>query len=192
MSWHGPSAPRVEGIATKSLVVASCASKPASTASRILCLMSLSIIALILPVRLFRCCQIKAHFAGTCRGRTAFRIAAVSLDSGARFCAAWRHEMAGKFRGCLILLALVLSGSPAHAMMDQVGREQDIVNLRLGQRVQVDDGTCPQGQIKEVSGARMGQNGVERAHKCILTMSRSEEHTSELQSQSNLVCRLLL
>src|ERR1700723_3821535 len=36
MSWQGPSAPRVEGIATKSLVVASWASKPASTASRIL------------------------------------------------------------------------------------------------------------------------------------------------------------
>src|SRR5882757_6948405 len=45
MSWHGPSAPRVEGIATKSLVVASCASKPASTASRILCLWSLAFIA---------------------------------------------------------------------------------------------------------------------------------------------------
>src|SRR2546427_3616597 len=27
---------------------------------------------------------------------------------------------------------------------------------------------------------------------CPLAMSRSEEHTSELQSQSNLVCRLLL
>jgi hypothetical protein len=51
--------------------------------------------------------------------------------------------------------------------MDQVGREQDIVDLRLGQRIQVDDGTCPQGQIKEVSGARMGPNGVERARQCI-------------------------
>src|SRR3954463_10713227 len=40
MSWHGPSAPRVEGIATKSRVVASCASKPASTASRIFCCVS--------------------------------------------------------------------------------------------------------------------------------------------------------
>src|SRR6478752_6321220 len=40
MSWHGPSAPRVEGIATKSSVVASCASKPASTASRIFCCVS--------------------------------------------------------------------------------------------------------------------------------------------------------
>src|SRR5262245_31383693 len=40
MSWHGPSAPRVEGIATKSRVVASWASKPASTASRIRCCVS--------------------------------------------------------------------------------------------------------------------------------------------------------
>jgi uncharacterized protein DUF6719 len=76
--------------------------------------------------------------------------------------------MAGKFRFCLIVLsALALSGSAASAMMDQVGREQDIVGLRLGQRIQVDDGTCPQGQIKEVSGARMGPNGVERARQCI-------------------------
>src|SRR2546430_11630824 len=29
-------------------------------------------------------------------------------------------------------------------------------------------------------------------HRFIETQSRSEEHTSELQSQSNLVCRLLL
>ena len=76
--------------------------------------------------------------------------------------------MAGKFRcRSILLLALMLSGSAAHAMIDQVGREQDIADLRLGQRVQVDDGTCPQGQIKEVSGARMGPNGVERARKCI-------------------------
>jgi hypothetical protein len=76
--------------------------------------------------------------------------------------------MAGKLRCCLILLsALMLPGSAAHAMIDQVGREQDILDLRLGQRIQVDDGTCPQGQIKEISGARMGPNGIERARKCI-------------------------
>src|SRR5260370_15869600 len=45
MSWHGPSAPRVDGIATKSRVVPSCASKPASTASRILCSVSVAFIA---------------------------------------------------------------------------------------------------------------------------------------------------
>jgi hypothetical protein len=75
--------------------------------------------------------------------------------------------MAGKISYCLILFALMLSGPAAHAMMDQVGREQDIVGLRLGQRIQVDDGTCPQGQIKELSGAKMGPNGVEPARKCI-------------------------
>lgn len=46
-------------------------------------------------------------------------------------------------------------------------REQDIVDLRLGQRVRVDDGTCPAGQIKELSGAKMTENGVLRARKCV-------------------------
>src|SRR5450631_3409017 len=50
MSWHGPSAPRVEGIATKSPVVARCASKPASTASRILRLVSGAFICVRFPV----------------------------------------------------------------------------------------------------------------------------------------------
>src|SRR5712672_3573188 len=50
MSWQGPSAPRVEGIATKSRVVASCASKPASTASRIFCLVSMAFIASLFPL----------------------------------------------------------------------------------------------------------------------------------------------
>src|SRR3954449_5716689 len=51
MSWQGPSAPRVDGIATKSLVVASCASKLSSTAARTLCLVSLSIISACSGVR---------------------------------------------------------------------------------------------------------------------------------------------
>src|SRR2546427_4622963 len=38
---------------------------------------------------------------------------------------------------------------------------------------------------KEVVGAHVGRNHVH-------VVVRSEEHTSELQSQSNLVCRLLL
>jgi hypothetical protein len=53
------------------------------------------------------------------------------------------------------------------AMAEQVAREQDIVNLRLGQRIQVDDGSCPAGQIKEVSGARMTANGIVRAVTCV-------------------------
>jgi hypothetical protein len=53
------------------------------------------------------------------------------------------------------------------AMAAQVARERDIVNLRLGQRVLVDDGSCPTGQIKEVSGARMTTTGVVATRKCI-------------------------
>ena len=64
--------------------------------------------------------------------------------------------------GGVVLFALA---SPAKA--DQVAREQDIVNLRLGQRIKVDDGTCPAGQVKEVSGAKMSATGVVHTHKCV-------------------------
>ncbi|MBU6456857.1 MAG: hypothetical protein KGQ48_04875 [Bradyrhizobium sp.] len=64
--------------------------------------------------------------------------------------------------GVLIQLALMRV-----ATAQQVRREQDIVNLRLGQRIKVDDGTCPAGQIKEVSGSKMTPMGVERTQKCI-------------------------
>lgn len=53
------------------------------------------------------------------------------------------------------------------AVADQVAREQDIIELRLGQRVLVDDGSCPAGEIKEVSGSRMTPGGILRTRKCI-------------------------
>jgi len=71
-------------------------------------------------------------------------------------------------RKCLALSAcasLWLLASPALA--EQVSREQDIVDLRLGQRILVDDGSCAAGQIKEVSGSQMTTNGVVRTRKCI-------------------------
>jgi hypothetical protein len=45
--------------------------------------------------------------------------------------------------------------------------ERNIVDIRLGQRILVDDGTCPAGQIKEVSGSQMTTGGVLRTRKCI-------------------------
>jgi hypothetical protein len=71
------------------------------------------------------------------------------------------------------LLSILLVGALAafalaqFAAAQQVGREQDIVNLRLGQRIRVDDGTCPAGQIKEISGSKMTPAGVERTRKCV-------------------------
>ena len=62
-------------------------------------------------------------------------------------------------------LMLWLLATPA--MAEQVSREQDIADLRLGQRILVDDGSCPAGQIKEVSGSQMTKTGVLRTRKCI-------------------------
>jgi hypothetical protein len=62
-------------------------------------------------------------------------------------------------------LAFLLLASPAIAQ--QLSNERNIVDLRLGQRVLVDDGTCPAGQIKEVLGSQMTADGVLRTRKCI-------------------------
>ena len=67
----------------------------------------------------------------------------------------------------MLLGGLVLFASATSAAADQVSREQDIVNLRLGQRIQVDDGSCPAGQIKEISGAQMTPAGIVRVRTCV-------------------------
>lgn len=63
------------------------------------------------------------------------------------------------------LLSLIACAAPASA--DIVGRETDIGEVRLGQRVYVDDGSCPAGQIKEVTGIRLTPAGVERTRQCV-------------------------
>lgn len=66
---------------------------------------------------------------------------------------------------CLALLANL--ALPTAAAAEQVSREQDIIDLRLGQRVLVDDGSCPTGQIKEVRGSQMTAEGIVRSRQCI-------------------------
>jgi hypothetical protein len=63
-------------------------------------------------------------------------------------------------------VALIALAGPAVA--DQIfPREQDIPELRLGQRIMVDDGSCPAGQIKQVTGANLTATGITRARKCV-------------------------
>ena len=70
--------------------------------------------------------------------------------------------------GPLALTAfVVLSLAATSALAQTFSREQDIADLRLGQRVMVDDGSCPVGQIKEVQGSQMTATGVLRTRKCI-------------------------
>ena len=70
----------------------------------------------------------------------------------------------------VILSAFLLFGFAAPAAAQQVAREQDINDLRLGQRIMVDDGSCPAGQIKEVTGVKLTTSGVARARKCVPRM----------------------
>src|SRR3972149_7060926 len=92
--------------------------------------------------------------------------------------------------GALIFTVLMIAGFSAMSLA--LNSQTDIVNT---QRVVSDIELKKQQEqfgvivstdannILNVSVDNMGQNPVE---------IRSEEHTSELQSQSNLVCRLLL
>ncbi|MGC2779475.1 MAG: DUF6719 family protein [Bradyrhizobium sp.] len=73
-----------------------------------------------------------------------------------------RRSIVKGLGGVAVLLAVVSA-----AQAQYVGREQDIVDLRLGQRVLVDDGTCGAGQVKEVSGSKMAETGILRTVKCI-------------------------
>ena len=66
---------------------------------------------------------------------------------------------------CFSLLLSAALTTTAYAAT--VGREQDIVDLKLGQRVMVDDGTCPAGQVREVRGSKMSDNGVVRTSSCV-------------------------
>jgi hypothetical protein len=69
--------------------------------------------------------------------------------------------------GALALTFVALSLVTTSALAQTFSREQDIVDLRLGQRVMVDDGSCPAGQIKEIQGSQMTATGVLRTRKCV-------------------------
>jgi hypothetical protein len=68
----------------------------------------------------------------------------------------------------LRLVVIAMSGAlSAPAFAQQFSHEREIGELRLGQRVMVDDGSCPAGQILEISGATLTPEGVTRVRKCI-------------------------
>ena len=69
----------------------------------------------------------------------------------------------------ILLGGLALAALATSAMAEQASREQDIVDLRLGQRILVDDGSCPPGEIKEVSGAT---DRIRQALSCATTRMR--------------------
>ncbi|MCA6121490.1 hypothetical protein J6500_06160 [Bradyrhizobium sp. WSM 1704] len=70
--------------------------------------------------------------------------------------------------GTGVLIAVTASATAQQTLM----REGDIVDLRVGQRVLVDDGSCPAGQIKQVVGSKLSQNGVVRTRSCVPRLAR--------------------
>jgi hypothetical protein len=64
-------------------------------------------------------------------------------------------------------VAFIVAASATPALADLVMRETEIVNLRLGQKVFVDDGVCPAGQIKLVTGAKLAVGGVQATKQCV-------------------------
>ncbi len=55
----------------------------------------------------------------------------------------------------------------ASARADMVTRESEITGIRLGQHILVDDGSCPAGQIKEITGTKLTAQGVAMVRKCV-------------------------
>ncbi len=70
---------------------------------------------------------------------------------------------------CFLILvgASTVSTLVSETRAQQFSNEKEILDLRLGQRIKVDDGTCPAGQVKEISGTKMTNGGLVRTRKCI-------------------------
>lgn len=71
----------------------------------------------------------------------------------------------------LVLMACVIGsaeiGSQAARAAAVLMREPAEGEMRLGQRVRVDDGSCPTGQIKEVTASQLTPQGVLRTRVCV-------------------------
>jgi hypothetical protein len=76
--------------------------------------------------------------------------------------------------GFVALVSVAALGAMAQSAAAEQSymREGDIVDLRVGQRVLVDDGSCPAGQIKQVVGSRLSQIGVVRTSSCVPRLAK--------------------
>ncbi|MBY0380325.1 MAG: hypothetical protein K2W78_00160 [Xanthobacteraceae bacterium] len=61
----------------------------------------------------------------------------------------------------------VLAVTATQVCAAAVTRESDISSIRLGQRIYVDDATCPTGQIKEITGKTLTVKGVSAVKRCV-------------------------
>src|SRR5256885_12940952 len=94
-----------------------------------------------------------------------------------------------------LLMIVVACRQESKPAVDRAAFERDIAAYR---KTRVERLTRPEGWLSVVALLPLhdGVNDVELPSKppvkARMTLQRSEEHTSELQSPCNLVCRLLL
>src|SRR5690606_39343872 len=86
---------------------------------------------------------------------------------------------------------------PYTTLFRSAGRIGGVVAGRLlgDNGIQIDDAALPFRQCRLQAGAEVhhaGEIDIDHAGEMLALEFRSEEHTSELQSRENLVCRLLL
>jgi hypothetical protein len=63
--------------------------------------------------------------------------------------------------------AICLTAAPAGAAVP-LDKEPGPGEMRLGQRVRVDDGSCPAGQVREVTAAKLNADGsITRTSACV-------------------------
>src|SRR5690606_41446435 len=72
--------------------------------------------------------------------------------------------------------------------LDEIDRVHALVLLAPVERL----GNLPAGHVLDLGDQLVGVHGLDPVHLGLTAIRRSEEHTSELQSRENLVCRLLL
>jgi Family of unknown function (DUF6719) len=70
-----------------------------------------------------------------------------------------------------VLAIAVMVGLAVSARAEILKREPAMGSLKPGQTVLVDDGTCPKGQVKEVTGGDHqkvgGKHQLERQRRCV-------------------------
>lgn len=67
----------------------------------------------------------------------------------------------------VLLAAATLLAATMPVQAGAYTRESDVTSIRLGQRVYVDDATCPTGKIKEITGQKLGPKGILTLKKCV-------------------------
>jgi len=65
-----------------------------------------------------------------------------------------------------MLGVIVLSPCTSHAKVEYLEEEPPKGTLPYGHVVYVDDGTCPSGEVKEITGGSL-QKGISRKVRCV-------------------------